>query len=66
MGSRGYNAGGFAYMATIVCPNCGAKRKLGVDAVREGRHRCGDTAACERRRATGKYLHRIERPGTPG
>jgi hypothetical protein len=64
MGARGYNAGGFAYMATVTCPRCGSRRKLGGDAVRAGRLACMDTDKCDKRRAKGKYLHRISPPNT--
>lgn len=62
MGSRGYNAGGFAYMETVTCPKCGSRRKLGGDAVRAGRLACMDAEKCAARRMKGKYLHRLLPP----
>lgn len=67
MGDRGYNAGGFAYMGTVTCPRCGARRKLGADSIRKGRIACNNKQSCERRRKAGTYLHRLQpNNGRPG
>jgi hypothetical protein len=55
MGSRGYNAGGFAWMARVACPLCGARRPLGHDRIRRGQDdptllHCPDRAKCAARR----------------
>jgi hypothetical protein len=60
MGSRGYNAGGFAYMRTVTCPRCGARRKLGCVAIRQNRTQCANKIACDKRLNSGKFLHRIK------
>lgn len=59
MGDRGYNAGGFAYMTTVTCPNCGCRRPLGKDAVEAKRFQCGNKTRCEERRRSGHFLHRL-------
>ena len=35
MGSRGYNAGGYAYMTQVWCPNCGRSYRVGHQRLRE-------------------------------
>ncbi len=59
MGGRGYNAGGFAYMAVITCPKCGCRRKLGHDAIKRGWLECGNKSKCDARAAKGHLLHRL-------
>jgi hypothetical protein len=46
MGSRGHNAGGFAYMDWVVCVKCGRKFPIGK---RNTRRVCSDKKKCEAR-----------------
>lgn len=59
MGDRGYNAGGFAYMQTITCPRCGARRKLGHQKIRDGHLACGNRRKCNERKRQGHLLYRV-------
>lgn len=49
MGSRGFNAGGFAYMQFVNCPKCGRKYRLGNRRRVSGDTACLDRSACENR-----------------
>lgn len=60
MGARGYNAGGFAYMRTVTCPRCGARRKLGRESIERGHLTCGNADKCSARRKKGHLLHRVK------
>lgn len=62
MGSRGYNAGGFAYMETVTCPECGARRKLGRESREQGMLTCNDRLKCAKRRSKGHFLYRLNPP----
>lgn len=48
MGSRGYNAGGFAYMPIVQCTECGMKFRIGN---RNPRRRCLNERKCAVRKA---------------
>lgn len=59
MGARRHNAGGFAYMTLVTCPQCGARREIEHAAIDHGRLQCNDRKECAARKRDGKFLHRI-------
>ncbi len=67
MGSNGWNAGGFAYMPVVTCPECGARRKLGRESAQDPwLCRCPDREKCNSRKAKGHLLYRIKNEAKKG
>ena len=58
MGSRGYNAGGLAYMRRVRCPKCGRSFPVGHERYKNGPHECSNTTACRDRQAKQKEARR--------